>query len=138
MRNYLSRAVAIWGDRNIKKIRYAEIEDFLFSLDGLSGKTRHNARNALHHFLTWLKKRRVIDSIPDMPSVEYELGWRRTIDKELQGRVLEELERIAPWQAAIGIKWLSIYIMLRPGDLRRILESDIDRKNGFLFIMFKC
>ena len=43
LNNYMGKAIAEWGQRNVKEIQYAEIEDFLFiTLAGLSPKSKSN------------------------------------------------------------------------------------------------
>jgi integrase len=136
LNNYLDRAKAAWVDRNIKAIGFAEIEDFLLA-QPVSQKTRANMRSCLHDFWSWLLKRRVIrpHEMPEFPAVEYELGWRNIIDIPTQqaiiAKVRELSENINP-KVWIGIRWLSIYIGVRPGELIGIREGHINRREGFL------
>ena len=75
--------------------------------------------------------------MPEFPVISFELGWRKTIDKETQEVIINEVKRISYefnpkiW---IGIKWLSTYISIRPKELVGLKEENIDRKNGFLII----
>lgn len=48
--------------------------------------------------------------------------------------ILDEIARIAPYKAWLGIKWLSTYISIRPGELVQILEQDIDTENRYIYI----
>lgn len=136
--NYLHKAQETWGNRSIKTIQYAELEDFLYSLY-LSNKTRANVRACLHHFWQWLVKRRIIkhDEFPEFPAISFELGWRNTIDKDTQDQIIEEVYRISNHvniKIWLGVKWLSTYISLRPTELLNLREENIDLKNGFLII----
>jgi integrase len=133
--NYMSRAGKEWGQKNIKAIGYGEIEDFLFNQNA-SDKTKANMKSCLHSFFKWVKKREGVP-MPDFPEVHYTLGWRQTISKETQQSVLDEVYRISQsinpkiW---LGIKMLSTYISIRPGELMRIKEKEIDLESGFIFI----
>jgi hypothetical protein len=42
----------------------------------------------------WLKKRGEISELPDFPEVSFELGYRRTVDKDTQIQIIQEIERI--------------------------------------------
>jgi len=140
LRNYMGRAVDAWGNRNIKEITYAEIEDFLFNeLADVSSKSRSNARSVLNSFFDWLLRRRVlhISQLPEIPSVGFELEFRKTVDKETQQAILSEVHRISSevnpriW---IAIRWLATYFSIRPGELIRIKEGEIDTSNGFILV----
>ena len=88
----------------------------------LSPKTRNNIKSALHSFWNWLRKRRLIkvEDMPEFPEVRFELRFRNLVDKETQRKILDEVRRISYevnpkiW---LGIKWLSTYVNVRPGEL---------------------
>ncbi|MCF8065240.1 MAG: hypothetical protein K9K65_12815 [Desulfarculaceae bacterium] len=134
LRLTMHRAIDAWGQRNVKSIGYAEIEDFLYALE-VSDKTRANARAHLHQFFSWMSRRENIP-MPDMPEIKYELGWRNIVDLESQSAILDELYR-QTWEFNpriwIGIRWLSTYVAIRPGELRNLRERDIGI-NGFFVI----
>lgn len=134
----LGRACNWFGNLNVKEIQYAEIEDFLLSIQRISEKTRSNIRANLHAFFSWLVKRRVIrlDQLPEFPNVPYELRWRKTVGKDIQQSILERVKTLSAKNPRIwlGAKFLSTYISLRPGDLRNILEEDIDLERQMIII----
>jgi len=135
-RNYLNKACASWGDRNIKSIAFAEIEDFLWS-QNVSDKTRSDMKSALHAFWTWLLRRDVIDRMPRFPVIKYELGWRNIIDLETQQAIIDEVERISGHispKIALGIRWLATYISIRPAEMLNLKEGQIDHKIGCFII----
>jgi integrase len=66
--------------------------------------------------------------------VTFELAWRKTIDKDTQQAIMDELKEVAPHKCWLGIKWLSTYFNMRPEELRNIKEGDIDRKAGEIVI----
>ena len=145
IRNHMDRAICAWGQKNIKEIGYAEIEDFILNqnLEGsqkpLSSKSRANIKSTLHQFWTWLRKRRVLTlgQMPEFPEVDFELSWRKTIDKETQQDIIEEVKRISYGvnpKIWIGIKWLSTYISIRPGELLDIKEGHFDLNLGVVVI----
>jgi len=136
--NYIRKAQSFFGDRNVKNIQYPDLEDFLYSLQ-LSDKSKSNCRSCLHSFWTWLLKRKEINrtQFPEFPDISFELGWRKTVDKETQRAIIQEVKRISfdinpkIW---LGIKWLATYISVRPFELVNIQEKHIDLKNGLVFI----
>ncbi len=136
---YMQRAKDAWGLTNIKDLGYAEIEDLLVSQSGLSTKTRSNMKSCLHDFWSWVGKRRLIPKpmLPDFPETPFELGWRKIIDKATQEAIIEEVRRLT-WdlnpKVWLGIRWLSIYIEMRPGELLKILEDHIDLGLGGFII----
>ncbi|MEW5734977.1 MAG: site-specific integrase [Thermodesulfobacteriota bacterium] len=139
LRNYIGRATAAWGGQNIRSIGYAEIEDFLHSQTDLSDKTRANLRSALHTFFTWCVRRRVLrmDQMPEFPEVHFELGWRNTVSKETQAAILAEIRKIS-WEIDpkiwLGVRWLCIYVELRPADLLSLRERDVDPDAGVIVV----
>jgi integrase len=139
LRPHITRIQKYFGGVNVKAIGYAEIEDFIISQDDIGDKTKHNLLSTLHDFFDWLVKRKVIrkDQMPEFPQVKFELGFRRTITKDTQAAILEEVKRLT-WgknpRVYIGILWCSTYINIRPGELHNILEEDIDYERGLVFI----
>lgn len=136
--NYMARAGKYFGNRNIKTIGYAEIEDFLLA-QKVSDKTRSNMKSCLHDFWQWLRKRRVITlaEMPEFPEVPFELGFRATIAKDVQEAILDEIHRISYTvnpKIWLGIRWLCTYVSIRPGELISLTEGNIDLGNGYLFI----
>jgi integrase len=138
--NHIGYATGYFHNKNIKEIRYAELEDFFTSLPiHLSDKSKHNIKTTLHSFWTWLKKRRILklDQMPEFPEIKFELKWRNTVDKETQAAILEEIKRITYhinpkiWIAA---KWLSTYIMVRPIEFMNVQEEDFDLSLGIVNI----
>jgi hypothetical protein len=132
------RAKSSWGDRNIKGIGYAEIEDFLLS-QKVSGKSRANMKSCLHDFWTWLHRRQEIKSfeVPEFPEMKYELGWRGIIDIETQQAIIRKVEELAdPINPKVSkaIRFLSTYVSIRPGELLAIQEKHLNRQDGFIVI----
>ena len=139
LKNYMNRAKEYWEQTNIKEIQYGEIEDFFIEQTDISDKTKANMRSCLHSFWMWLKKRRVLPNaqIPDFPVITFELGWRKSIDKGTQEKILHEIYQMTYQQNIkiwIGVKWLCTYISLRPLDLINLKEGDIDLKREYLII----
>lgn len=136
LKRYILIAQRFFENTNVKYIQYAQLEDFVDSLS-CSPKTKHNYLSAIHNFYKWLYLRREIDQVPAFPTINFELGFRKTIDKNTQILILDELKKIS-WEINpkiwLGIKWLCTYISIRPNELRHIKEGDIDLKQGFIFI----
>jgi integrase len=90
MRAEANRASRTWGNRNIKEIQYADVEDML-DQQALSSKSKHNLVSTLSQFFSWCAKRKYIQEMPELPTVEYELGYRKTVTKDEQDAILEEI-----------------------------------------------
>lgn len=133
IRPALKKAIKIWGNRNIKTIGYAEIDDFIFGLK-LSKKTLSNYVSILHDFFSWLSEREDLP-VPKMPKINYELGWRKIIDIDTQQKIIDEVQRISAHRSMkiwVGIKWLSTYIAFRPAELLSLKESQINISGYFV------
>ena len=138
LHNYIERARKYFGNRNIKEIGYAELEDFLLAQD-VSDKTRANMKSGLHDFWQWLRKRRVVTlaEMPEFPEIPFELGFRNTVSKDIQEQILVEIHRLSYHinpKIWLGIRWLCTYVSIRPGELISTREGNIDLGNGYLFI----
>ena len=138
IKRYINLAAKHWKTKSVKDINGADIEDFLLSIPDISEKTRHNYKTQLSDFWTWLLKRGVINlsQMPNFPDIEYELGYRQIIDWETQVQILDIIKQISDKNPKIwfGIELLASYPILRPGDLLRIREGDIDTKNSTITI----
>lgn len=121
-----------WGQRNIRTIGYGDIEDFLNALP-LSSKTKYNFRSHIHQFFGWVANREPGFIPPKIPTVKFVLGMRTIISKETQQRIIDEIKRIAPFKVWLGVRWLSIYVKMRPVEMLRLTEKDVN-VNGFLII----
>lgn len=137
---HMRYAVGFLGDRNIKEITFADLEDFLLSLPShLSAKSKKNIFATLHSFYTWLQKRQVLSAhqVPEFPEVHYELGWRKTVDKETQERIIEEVRRISyniNQKIWFGVFLLASYPKVRPGEIITVNEEHIDLEQGIMFV----
>jgi integrase len=135
---HIKRAIAYFGGKNIKEIGFAELDDYQSSLKG-KGKTIHNYMTSLHTFFEWFHKREKSRGymMPDFPVIDFELGWRKIVDKPTQGAIIEEVKRISfhinprIW---FGISLLANFPKVRPEELRMVNEGDIDRKTGEVWI----
>ncbi len=138
LERYILNASWFWKDTNVKKIGFAEIEDFLLS-QKVSQKTRSNVRSCLHTFWTWLLHRKVITpaQFPEFPVVKFKLGYRKIVDKATQTAIVDEVYRLTYSQNPkiwLGIKWLCTYVSIRPGELLKVKEQDVNSKMGFFII----
>jgi len=147
--NFMNRAIARWGNRNIKAISNGDIEDLLFDKDWktpkgkiVSNKTRSNMKSCLNDFWKWVSRREKKNTkqqieVPEFPEITYELGWRNITDIETLENILDEIKRIS-WDINpkiwFGVKLLSTYIKIRPGELRKVKERDINLQAGHIII----
>lgn len=139
IRNYIKVAQEHWQDANVKYINGADIEDFLFSIEGISEKTRANYKSTLSDFWKYIHKRRVITiaQMPEFPDIEYNLGYRNFTTWEIQGKILDKIkEQAVNPKQWFGIELLSVYTKLRPADLLKLTEGDIDLDSGFMYVHY--
>ena len=135
LNNYMNKAILVWGNRNIKSINDGDIEDFLYGVN-VSAKTRNNMKSCLHDFWKWVVRRekrqgKKIVEMPEFPDCPYKLGWRQIIDIETQQQIIGEVYRLTYHinpKIWLGIRWLSRYTMIRPGELLGVTEGQINTK----------
>ena len=123
---HMKRAIAYFSDNSMKSISTFDLQKYLLSLSDLSEKSKHNHMSTLRQFWTWVSEIDETISVPKFPTVTFTLGWRKTISKDVQLQILDEVRRIAPKKVWVGIKFLSTYFNVRPGELLAILEKDIE------------
>jgi len=138
----LGMAANDWGAQNIKTICEGEIEDFLLKDFGkeISNKTRASYKTVLSSFWKWVvrrEKRKSKLEMPEFPEITFELGWRNIIDIASQQAIVEEVKRISYKQNPriwLGIKLLTLYPKIRPGEMRNIQEGHINLREGWIVI----
>jgi len=141
IRNYIKVAQKHFEDTNIKYINSADIDEFLFDIPGISEKTRSNYKSTLSDFWKQIKKWRIITlaQLPDFTEIDIdvELGYRNFTTWEEQSKILEKIKEMAinPKQW-FGIELLSVYTKLRPQDLLKLTEGDIELDPGMLYIHY--
>lgn len=137
IKNVLKRAGTDWDHLQVKMISDPEIEDFIMDLD-VSSKTRCNYVSALHAFWVWMVRREGRRSgldMPIFPEVRFTLAWRNIVSMEDQAAILDEIKRqtyhINP-RIWLGIKLLSMYPKVRPGEMRDVKEGHINLKEQWM------
>ena len=133
IRNHFDKATLYFQDRNVKDLRYADFEDFLKTLT-VGGKTKKNIMTSIIAMYGWLKKRQEVFVIPEFPIVKFELGYRKTVDKETQQAIIDDIKAHEPFKVWLGIRFLATYISIRPMELMNLTYSNMDFKNGYLYI----
>ncbi|MBU1194102.1 MAG: hypothetical protein KKE62_07320 [Proteobacteria bacterium] len=136
---YLNKASEFFGHKNVKEINKKEINHFLESLGSVSDKTKANyasqIRDFFYNFLYEEEEILNLIDLPKMPKIRYELGFRNIIDIETREKIVERFkERTYEKNPKL---WLAIDILcaynnLRPGDLPRLKEGDINLEYGVL------
>jgi len=136
-RRHIEVAQDYFGDRNVKEINGADIEDYLYSIEGISEKTRANYMSRISDFWKWILRRQVINlaQMPVFPEIKYELGYRTITDMDTQEAIIQKVFDMTSdlnpkiW---LGIDLLASYVNLRPGDLLKLREADVDMVHGEL------
>ena len=82
-----------FGQKNIKTFTRADIRDFLYNLEGITEKIRHNYMSCMRDFFKNLVDDDVIDitQMPRMPKIEFELGYRAILDIKTQTSLAKEI-----------------------------------------------
>lgn len=136
---YIERAAECFGERNLREINGADIEDYLYSIPGISDKTRANHMTQLRDFWKWALRRGNIITLAEMPAfpeITFELGYRKITTWEIQEQIISKVREISYQinpKIWLGIDMLATYTALRPDDLRRVYENSLD-VNGWLVI----
>jgi len=129
-----------WGSRNVKTIGFTEISGLITTLTerGYSSKYCKDIRDCIKSFFLWLIESGEIthDQMPKFPVVKVSSPYRKIIEKEVQGKILEEIKRITDFNPRIyvGILFLATYINTRPKEILGIREGDIDLGNRRILI----
>jgi len=75
--------------------------------------------------------------VPPFPVIEFELGDRTITDLKTQRAIIDKVREISEKRNPkiwFGIDLLATYVNLRPGDLLKIKEKDIDLHHGVVTI----
>jgi len=127
-----------WDSMSIKSIGEGEIDDFFAKDHGVGNKTLANYKSVLTDFWKWVVRREKRISkleMPEFPDIRFKLGWRNITDIETQQKIVDEVYRISYdinpriW---LGIKLLTLYPKVRPGEMRNIQEGHINLSEGWI------
>jgi len=138
IRTRILTAVGTWGDRNVKTIKRRDIKLFLKGLK-VSDKTRHNYLSTIRDFYAYLVDEELIlkDQVPTFPKIEFELGYRKITDWETQQAIMDKLKDLT-WHINekiwFGCELLRTHTNMRPGDLLRLTEVDINTDVGVILV----
>ena len=136
LNNYMTKAIKVWHQKNVKTISSGDIEDFLYLDDELSSKTRSNMKSCLHDFFKWVNRREGVP-VPAFPEISFELGFRNIIDIETQQSIIDEIYKISNHinpKIHLAVHLLRTYVSIRPGELISIKERQLDLKLGAILI----
>lgn len=124
--NGIDHAVEYFQDKNVKELKKKDFQLFVNSLQ-LSAKSKHNYLSTVKQFFRWLFDNEEIEKLPKFPVINFQLSWRKTVTKDTQQKILDEVKRIVrnP-RTYLGIKFLCTYVNCRPDEIRNILEGNID------------
>lgn len=137
--NVLNQAGETWDFMQIKNIKESEIDDFFIKIRDRSNKTRSNYKTVLHDFWGWVirrERRRNQIEMPIFPDIHYKLGWRTIVSMEDQSKIIDEIWNISNVENPriwLGIKLLSLFPKVRPGEIRNVKEGHINLTDGWIF-----
>jgi len=142
LEEHINKAVRVWGNRNILTIRLKDFDHFLSQFD-VSPKSKANYIQTMRQLWGWLYDNEEIKKLPKFPKVRYELRRKPTVDKNAQYAVLDKLRQLTTasnldtetaFRCWLGIRWMTVYINVRPAEIRDITENDIDLIRGEILI----
>lgn len=138
IKRYIVKASLFFGDINVKKIKRRDIRKFLDTLN-VSDKTKKNYASQLHDFwYNFLYEEEEIlnlSQLPKFPKICVQLGFRKLVDLDTREKIVDKLKEKTYHRSPkiwLGVDLLCTYNSLRPGDLRRLREGDIDLEYGVL------
>lgn len=118
-----------WEGMSVYEVDYAALEDWMhwMAKRGLKAPTRVKVVQTFRTFLGWLKRRKVIDALPDfpeLPSSDYEPS---VVSLDVQAKIV----------AAIPEERRGLFLVLalmgaRPGEARALNVSDLKRTDDGL------
>jgi hypothetical protein len=138
IKRVLDLAGKSWDTLQIKDIAEGEIDDFFNTDHGIGNKTLSNWKTVLHDFWMWVvrrEKRRSQLEMPDFPEIHFKMEMKTIVSIDDQQTILEEVKRIS-WKHNpriwLGIKLLSIYPRVRPGELLAVKEGHINLTENWI------
>ncbi len=115
----------------VHEITFGVLEDWSLWLGkrGIGGKTRWNVMAAFRAFLSWLKDRELIATLPKFPWPSFDEHVPRVLSIEDQDAVLAAIR-----EQGRGI-FLALALMgLRPAEARALDVADYDYRSGWLSV----
>ena len=135
---HMGKAVAFFGNRNIKSLSTRDVESFrswLLQQKQWSSKYKSAILSTFLSFLKWVVRVEAGLRMPEVDPIPFQMKMRNIIDKDTQIAVLDEVKRLT-WhlnpKIYIACLWLSTYVTARPIELLSIMESDIDLDAGVI------
>ena len=117
-----------WEGQSVYEVDYASLEDWIrwMAKRGLKAPTRVKVVQTFRTFLGWLKRRKVIDALPDfpeLPSSDYE---PTVVSLDVQGQIVEAIP-----EERRGLFLVLALLGARPGEARALNVADLKRdENG--------
>lgn len=110
-----------WHGRYAQGISAGQLDDWALWIAGRVGSpsTVHHIVGAFSSFMTWLKRREVIDSKPEMPEVEVNEHLPTIIPPEIQAAILQKIP-----MAERGPFLVMAHMGPRPSEVRALDVSD--------------
>jgi integrase len=140
-KNRLNRVVKRLGiATDASGVSYSDIHEFLYKA-GYSPKSTYDSLIVFKEMMNWGHDMGYINQLPKWPpfdfSLEHDMERRKTVDKETQTRILQEMY-LAEWEIRprlyLGVRFLATYINLRPKELLGVTERDYNRQEGYIVI----
>ncbi len=138
IKRVLDEAGKSWDTMQIKDIAEGEIDDFLSMDHNISNKTLANWKTVLHDFWRWAvrrEKRKSQLEMPEFPEVKFHMAMKTIVSVEDQQTIIDEVKRIS-WKHNpriwLGIKLLSLYPRVRPGEMLNVKEGHINLTDNWI------
>jgi integrase len=134
MRAMLNRAKEFFKGRDVRTIRFEDLEQFQFHIEDthkeLKAKTVKKHLTFLRSFLNWAYKRRIVKEVPPLPEIPHILSPKKQyLEKENQLKLVEAM--------AEGDRPFFHFLLsygLRPGEVRALQIKDVDLRENKIWI----
>lgn len=137
-RQRLNRIVMHLGpDMLATKVGFKDIGTFLHRTR-YSVKSKHDSIVIFKEMMEWADKCGYISEVPEYPkwrmNPAMDMKIRKNITKSEQVAVLREILASEDFKVYLACRWLATYIHVRPMELMKVLEGDIDRVQGTITV----
>lgn len=137
------QGIDVCGKRNVFT---TQLRDFQYFFDqfNVSPKSKANCTQTMKQLWGWLLDNEEIRKLPKFPKVNYQLRRKTTLERATQLAVLDKIGELSgtakqpnkktAFRIWLGIRWMIVYVNVRPAEVRDIKEKPIDLKRAEILI----
>jgi integrase len=132
-------AVDFFKDKHLNTFILKDFADFVSSLQH-SSRSKHMTLKKVKAVFQWAVDNNYIDKLPTFPKLSFKCKRTQPISKDTQTAVFQEVFKMCRGNRDklwLGIYFLCSHFKLRPYDLLRVKEKDIDLSNKVIYLHSK-